>query len=49
MKNVVFLLRRFAVATANNTLRARVAQDYCWMWSNKSTESVTLNVKLQRE
>jgi len=48
-KDVVFPSKLSAVATANNTLRARVAQDYCWMWSNKSTESVTLNVKLQRE
>ena len=49
MKNVVFLLRRFAVATANSTLRARVAQDYCWMRSNKSAEPISMSVKLQRE
>ena len=48
-KDVVFPSKLSAVATANNTLRARVAQDYCWMWSNKSAEPVTLNVKLQRE
>ena len=48
-KDVVFPSKLSAVATANNILRARVAQDYCWMWSNKSAEPVTMSAKLQRE
>ena len=49
MKNVVFLLRRFAASTPNNIWQARGAQDYYLMWSNKSAEPVTLNVAMQRE
>jgi hypothetical protein len=37
-----------AVANAKDTLTAKIEQDYCWMWSNKSTAPAELRVSLQR-
>ena len=47
-KNVVFPSKLGAVATAKDTLQASIAQDYCWMWSNKSAKPTTLTLSLQR-
>ncbi len=45
---VVFPSKLAAVATAKDTLQTSIAQDYCWMWSNKSAEPATLTLNLQR-
>ena len=47
-KEVVFPSKLAAVATAKDTLLARTAQDYCWMWRNKSAKPATLTLNLQR-
>jgi hypothetical protein len=48
-EKVMYASRLSAVAKGRNTLNARTAQDYCWMWSNKSTEPASLAVTLKRE
>ena len=48
-KEVVFPSKLAAVATARGTLQTTIAQDYCWMWSNKSAAQVELKVKLERQ
>ena len=47
-KQVVFPFKRSAVAQAGDTLDAQTAQDYCWMWTNKSPTPAALSVTLQR-
>ncbi len=47
-KAVVFPAKLAAVATAKGTLDTKTAQDYCWMWSNKSAAPATFTVRLQR-
>ena len=47
-KEVVFPSKLVAVSTAKDTLDAKIEQDYCWMWSNKSAAPATVMVKLQR-
>ena len=47
-KEVVFSSKLFAVATAKDTLDAKIDQDYCWMWSNKTAAAALIMVKLQR-
>ena len=48
-EKVMFASRLSAVAKARHTLNARTERDYCWMWSNKSTQPASLVVTLQRE
>ena len=48
-EKVMFAAQLGGVATARNTLNTRIEQDYCWMWSNKSTQPASLAVTLQRE
>ena len=47
-KEVVFPSKLAAVSTAKGTLDAKIEQDYCWLWSNKSAAPATVMVKLQR-
>ena len=47
-KDVVFPSKLEAVATAKDVLETKIKQDYCWMWSNKSTAAVTFAVNLKR-
>ena len=47
-KEVVFPSKLTAVATAKDTLVTKIDQDYCWMWSNKSSAPAIILVKLQR-
>ena len=47
-KEVVFPSKLTAVASAKDTLATKLDQDYCWMWSNKTTASATFTVKLRR-
>ena len=46
-KEVVFPSKLAAVTRAKDTLQTRIAQDYCWMWSNKSSRPAT-TLNLQR-
>jgi hypothetical protein len=47
-KEVVYPFKLKAVTSGQEVLDAKIAQDYCWMWTNKSTAPASLNVTLQR-
>jgi len=47
-KEVAFPFKLSAVSNARDTLATKTAQDYCWMWSNKSAAPASLSVNLQR-
>jgi hypothetical protein len=47
-KDVVYPVQLNAVASGRDLLDVRLAQDYCWMWRNKSATPATLAVTLQR-
>ena len=47
-KDTVFPARQAQVSMGRDTLKVAVAQDYCWMWTNKGTAPVSLTVELQR-
>lgn len=47
-KEVLFPTKMSQVSHAKDTLRVEVKQDYCWMWSNKSTVTLELKAVLQR-
>jgi hypothetical protein len=48
-KDVVYPARLAAVARASGTLAVPSAQDYCWMWSNKSGSPAQLQLQLHRQ
>ena len=45
---VHFAAKQAGVATAKGELDAPSDQDYCWMWTNKSNATVSLDVDLVR-
>ena len=47
-KQVVFPARQDAVVEAQGKLDVGLAQDYCWMWSNKTDSAVQLQLILRR-
>jgi hypothetical protein len=47
-KEVVYAAQLKGATQAGDTLTTPVAQDYCWMWVNKGSAAVVLNVSLQR-
>jgi hypothetical protein len=47
-QDVVYPTRASGLARSEGTLVVDAAQDYCWMWSNKSSGAVDLKVRLQR-
>lgn len=47
-KEAVFPVKQAQVAAARDTLKVDVAQDYCWMWTNKGSAAVDLKVELVR-
>jgi hypothetical protein len=47
-KQVVYPVKRAAVAALAGTLEAPLDQDYCWMWSNRSDRPLSLRVLLTR-
>lgn len=47
-KEAVFPAKQAQVSSGRDTLNVTVAQDYCWMWTNKSTAPVSLTVDLAR-
>ena len=47
-KEVRFPARQDQVSAAEGVLEAKVAHDYCWMWSNKGSSEVKLSMHLTR-
>lgn len=47
-KEAVFPAKQTQVAVGRDTLSVTVAQDYCWMWTNKGSAPVSLTVDLAR-
>ena len=47
-KEAVFPVKQAQVAAGRDTLNVAVAQDYCWMWTNKGTAPASLTVELAR-
>ena len=47
-KEAVFPARQTQVSGGRDTLNVAVAQDYCWMWTNKGSAPVSLTVDLAR-
>jgi len=45
---VVFPAKMSQVAKAQDTLRVKVEQDYCWMWTNKTAEPVVVKASFER-
>ncbi len=43
-----FPAKQAQVFAGKDALRVAVRDDYCWMWSNKSTHRLRVNVRLQR-
>ncbi|HEX5683152.1 MAG TPA: hypothetical protein VFY73_03865 [Ideonella sp.] len=48
-KQVRFPAKRDQVTKADGTLRAEVAQDYCWMWTNKTAADAQMKLTLKRQ
>jgi len=46
--DVTYPENRKSVASADGTLSASIDQDYCWMWSNRSAQSVDIEVSLKQ-
>ena len=47
-KDVVYPVQQAGTAKSEGRLAVALDQDYCWMWSNKSTQPATLQVRLAR-
>lgn len=48
-KKVVFPAKLDGSTQANGVLNAAVAQDFCWMWSNKGAGEAKLKFDLKRD
>ncbi len=46
-KEVAYPENRKETASAEGMLRVPLDQDFCWMWSNKTTQAVEIEVNLQ--
>ena len=47
-KQVVYPAKQDAAAEAHGELEATLAQDYCWMWTNKGESPSTVRLTLSR-
>ncbi len=47
-KKVVFPVRRAGATKGAATLKVKLDQDYCWMWSNKRAQPLVLQLTLAR-
>ena len=47
-KAAEFPAKQAQVSAGQDTLRVAVREDYCWMWSNKSSSRVRIDVRLRR-
>lgn len=45
---VVFPVKRAGAAKGAATLKVKLGQDYCWMWSNKTAQKLVLRLTLKR-
>lgn len=41
-KSVVFPVKREGVSVVQDLFRAESAQEYCWMWTNRTNEPVSM-------
>ncbi len=48
-KEAEFPAKQAQVTSGQDTLRVAVREDYCWMWTNKTTASTKLSVTLRRK
>ena len=48
-KEVEFPAKQAQVSSGQDTLRVAVREDYCWMWRNKSSNRVRIDIRLQRQ
>lgn len=47
-KDVSYPENRKEVASADGTLSVPADQDYCWMWSNRSSQPIDIDVNLKQ-
>ena len=47
-KEAVFPAKQVQVSKGRDSMRVAVAQDYCWMWTNKGKGDVSVSVELAR-
>ena len=47
-KEAVFHAKQAQVSGGGETLNIALAEDYCWMWTNKGKESIGIRVELAR-
>ena len=47
-KDVSYPENRKQVASAEGSMSAPLDQDFCWMWSNRATEAVDVEVNLKQ-
>ena len=47
-KDVVYPENRKEIGSADGKLRVSLDQDFCWMWSNKGTQPVEVEVQLKQ-
>lgn len=47
-KDTVFPVKLAQTSRARDTLAVTVAEDYCWMWTNKGSASALVSVSLRR-
>ena len=48
-KAAEFPAKQSQVSSGQDTLQVAVREDYCWMWSNKSSGRARIDVRLQRQ
>ena len=47
-KEAVYLARQTQVGSGGDTLHVTAAQDFCWMWTNRTGDPVGLTVNMTR-
>ena len=47
-KDVVYPEQRKEIATAEGTLAVPLDQDFCWMWTNRGTAAMEIEVQLSK-
>jgi hypothetical protein len=48
-RDVIYPIKHNAIAQAEGVLVAVQAQNYCWMWTNKTEQGSQLSVKLRKQ
>ena len=48
-KEAEFPAKQAQTRSGQDILRVAVREDYCWMWSNKSSNRARIDVRLQRQ